>query len=144
MKNIFRKLFAMFYGLQLILSPVFAETPATSNLPSINDIKVSGNDIAVEFSQLTDYQINMLSNPPRLVMEIPETQYKAAFNRKEVTSDLVKRVRGYQFKENPMISRVILDLKHPVNYKANPSGNEIIISLSKNEVSAEPAAKKKE
>jgi type II secretory pathway component GspD/PulD (secretin) len=86
----------------------------------------------LELSQLTPYNVNLLSSPWRLNIEIPDVLYKTGFKQKNINGVLVKRIRGYQFKENPLITRVVIDLNDPVDYKSTTEGNKITLSLTKN------------
>src|SRR5206468_2605262 len=108
-----------------------------AEVPALLDVKVEGSEVTLELSQLVPYDVFTLDAPSRLVVEIPGTIYKAGFNKKTVNGSLVRRIRGYQFKENPLVSRVVLDLKAPVDYKSSADNNKVIIALTKNQLLAQ-------
>jgi len=119
--------------------PVMAED--ASSVPALNGIRTDGDQVILELSQLMPYDVFTLSSPWRLVIEVPGTMYKAGFSKKNVDGRLVKRIRGYQFKENPLITRVVVDVSSPVDYKTTADGNIVTIALKENKAAAaaEPA-----
>ncbi len=123
---------ASLYALQLMVTPVLGD-PA-SDSPSLVDIRAEGEDVVLQMTQLMPYDAYLLDSPWRLVVEVRETKYSTGFKMKNVNSSLVSRIRGYQFKENPLVSRVIIDLKAPVDFKTSAEGNQVIVSLKKNEL----------
>lgn len=146
MKLFLRKFMVVVYLFQLSLTPAIAEVPDAAEdgtfVSSLTDITSDGDDIIVNLTQLAPYQVFTLDSPSRLVLEIQGVLYKTGFVKKELNTDLVRRVRGYQFKENPLISRVVIDLKAPVDYKTNVTDSAIVVTLKKNEVLSEKPAKK--
>ncbi len=146
MKIFLRRFLAILTFFQLTVAPAIAETPAMdeSTIPKLLDVRADGEDIVLELSQLMPYKTSTLTSPWRLIVEIPGTLYKTGFNKKALSTSLVRRVRGYQFKENPLISRVVIDLAAPVDYKSSDSGNNIVISMKKNDVLAAAEPEKKE
>jgi len=147
MKRFVRPLLATLYVAQLALVPAMgdptpaavAPPPAAANnkptpTPSLMKVSADGDQVTLEFSQLMPYDIFTLTSPLRLVVEIPATLYNAGFSKKPVDSNLIRSVRGYQFKENPLIARVVVDLRVPVDYKTNTSGNSVILALKENQI----------
>lgn len=146
MKPIVRIVTAFFYIAHLSIVPVagdpVADSSATSDAPALTDIQIQDQDVVLGLSHLMPYDVFTLDSPARLIIEIPGVLYKAGFNKKNVNSALVRRIRGYQFKENPLISRVVIDLQEPVDYKTSASDNKVTVSLKRNEVLARAALKK--
>jgi len=138
MKNFLRVLIAGGYVLTLSIYPAMAETPAA---PSISDVHAEGNQLSLEMSQLMPYDVFTLTSPWRLVVEVPGTMYKAAAGKLKIDGPLIRRIRGYQFKQNPLISRIVVDLNNPVDYKSSTEGNVVTITLKKNSVSNSTPAK---
>lgn len=123
------------YLMQLAAPPVGAQ-PAEEEaaVPHLLDVRAEGDQIVLELSQLLPYKTTTLSSPWRLIVEIPGALYRAGFSKRNLDLPLVRRVRGYQFKETPLISRVVLDLNAPVDFKSDVSGSNIILTLKKNEL----------
>jgi len=132
MKNFLRKTLAMVYLFHLSL-PVIAD-PATTT--TLDQLRIENDQVIMELSQLMPYDVYTLDSPDRLVIEIPEVAYKAGFSKKEINQGLIRRVRGYQYKENPLISRIVIDLTNPVDYKTAADNNVVTISLQKNDLAA--------
>ncbi len=130
MKFLIRSCMAVVLMLQAVWTPLHGDP--SSDVPSLTNIQAEGDRVVLELSQLMPYDVFTLTSPQRLVVEIPGVVYKAGFSKKNVEGTLVRRVRGYQFKENPLISRVVIDLSAPVDYKATAENNQIILSLIKN------------
>src|SRR5262249_16724790 len=103
-----RRVVATLYLLHLIVTPVLGD-PAAEETPRLTDVRADGDNIVFQLSRLVAYDAYLLDSPWRLVVEIPQAQYATGFKVKSVSTPLVSRVRGYQFKENPLVARLILD-----------------------------------
>ncbi len=130
MKFLMRPFLTGVFLTQILMSPLQGDPSA--DIPMLTSISVDGDKVSLGMSQLMPYDVFTLTSPQRLVIEIPGTAYKAGFSKKSVEGSLVRRVRGYQFKENPLISRVVVDLTDAVDYKTTTDGNKVVISLTKN------------
>jgi type IV pilus assembly protein PilQ len=80
------------------------------------DVKAVPEDGRLTISITTDRSITpkelILDNPPRLVLDFPNTQNKVSFSKIPVSSALVKQVRVQQFRNAPApIARVVCDLE---------------------------------
>jgi hypothetical protein len=142
MKNLMRQVVVALYLMQLSAPPIGGQ-PAEedeSSVPQLLDVRAEGDQIVLELSQILPYDTTTLSSPWRLIVEIKGALYRAGFSKKNLDLALVRRVRGYQFKETPLISRVVLDLNAPVDFKADVSGSNIILTLKKNELLEETGA----
>lgn len=117
-------------SLLILGAPINGED--AQGVPSVNDVRAENDRIIIDVSQLMPYDVYTLTSPQRLVVEIPGVAYKASTGKKEVSSGLVRRIRGYQYKENPLISRIVIDLGSSVDYKTNAEDNQIVVSLKKN------------
>jgi type IV pilus secretin PilQ/predicted competence protein len=90
-----------------------AEKPV---LGTITDVKIAPDDSKLTVTVMTDRllapQEFLLENPPRLVLDFPNTENKVAFTQLPVHAAAVKRVRVQQFQSLPApIARVVLDLE---------------------------------
>jgi len=141
MKILSRSLVAGLLMFQTVFAPLHGDP--SSAVPALTNIQAEGDRVVLDLSQLMPYDVFTLTSPQRLVIEIPGTLYKAGFSKKNVEGALVRRVRGYQFKENPLISRVVVDLAAPADYKASAENNQVIITLTKNLAAAGDDAVKK-
>ena len=92
---------------------------------AITDVKVAPEEGKLTVAVTTDRSIEpmelILDNPPRLVLDFPNTENKVKFSRLPVLSPSVKQVRVQQFQSSPSpIARVVCDLQddygtHEVN-----------------------------
>jgi len=137
MTKYLRPLLAGLYAVSLFVTPAMAED--ASSVPALTGIRTDGDQVVLELSQLLPYDVFTLSSPWRVVIEVPGASYKADFSKKSVDGKLIKRIRGYQFKENPLVTRVVIDVAAPVDYRTSADGNQIIVSLKENKV-ATPSA----
>jgi type IV pilus secretin PilQ/predicted competence protein len=93
------------------------ETPASSaEIGSITDISVTPEDSEVTVTVSTDRQLApnefTLDNPPRLVLDFPNTINRVQFSKLPVEAGSVKQLRVQQFQSaDPKIARVVLDLE---------------------------------
>jgi len=77
------------------------------------------------------YNIFFLTKPNRMVVDLSNTIH--AWSRRElvVTHPLVKSIRASQFKDRPKrISRVVIDLKRPAEYKVTSQKNKLSLRIS--------------
>lgn len=73
-----------------------------------------------------------LKDPPRLVIDIPNTILKWEKKEMEIEKGAIHRIRCGQFQEEPPISRVVIDFKEPgVEYRVGREGNKILVSIAK-------------
>ncbi len=73
-----------------------------------------------------------LKDPPRLVIDIPDTILKWEKKEMEIEKGAIHRIRCGQFQEEPPISRVVIDFKVPgVEYRVGREGNKILVSIAK-------------
>lgn len=134
MKKYLRPLLAGLYAAQLFITPAMAED--ASSAPALTGIRTDGDQVILELSQLVPYDVFTLSSPWRVVIEVPGVAYQADFSKKNVDGKLIRRIRGYQFKDNPLITRVVVDVSAPVDYRTNAEGNLVMISLNENKVAS--------
>ncbi len=121
-------------GLTLGLS---AETTEDAAPAALQEISIKGRSISIKTTKPAAYNVFKISNPDRLVIELSHTQNK--WKRKEIilkNNALFRRVRAAQFTTNPLVARVVLELKKPVDYESKTDGNLITLSAS---ATGEPA-----
>ena len=85
------------------------------------------------------FQSLELENPYRIIIDIPNTIFNAAMLTK-IEKDAVERVRASQFKVEPLVSRVVIDLLQKSKYQAKLSADSKKLEI---EISAPQSAPKK-
>lgn len=80
---------------------------------------------------LTAYKLFKLSDPQRLIIDIPEAEYAAEKELKGVEGTPLVRLRGSQYSRDPLTTRVVIDLKEKAKYEdaLSPDGKKLLITL---------------
>jgi hypothetical protein len=73
--------------------------------------------------------IQTLESPPRLVIDLPNTRF--LLPRKPLDGDSVQvtRIRINQSQSSPPVTRIVLDLVHPVGYSTDSKGEHLLLHL---------------
>ncbi|MBN1571441.1 MAG: type IV pilus secretin PilQ [Acidobacteria bacterium] len=100
---------------------------------AITDIKVAPEDGKLTVTVIADRSINpteiILDNPPRLVLDFPNTRNKVQFAKLPVNSSSLKQVRVQQFQSSPTpIARVVCDLEKGYGaHELNQDESQVLI-----------------
>jgi hypothetical protein len=73
--------------------------------------------------------IQALSNPERLVIDLPNARLDTRHKRVSVQADQISTLRADQFQENPPVARIVVDLLAPRAYTWAAAGNRLVIHL---------------
>jgi hypothetical protein len=76
--------------------------------------------------------IQAISDPPRLVIDLPNARLDTQQKRFSVQADQISAIRADQFQQNPPIARVVVDLLAPRAYTWDAAGNRLVVHLGKN------------
>jgi len=76
--------------------------------------------------------IQLIANPDRLVIDLPNAHLDTQQKRVDVQSDQITALRAQQFSDNPPITRVVVDLQTPRTYTWDAAGNRLVVHLGKN------------
>ncbi|GEM_PF-828239 len=113
-----------------ILIPVFL-IAKISELKTLT-ISTGNNYVEIELA-FTSTPANihdfMLKNPARVVVDAEGTRYALGSNIFPVNQGAVLRVRGSQFKTEPMVARVVVDLKKAVKYEVIRDENSVKVKV---------------
>ncbi|MBI3551209.1 MAG: type IV pilus secretin PilQ [Elusimicrobia bacterium] len=97
---------------------------------SVDSIKVAGDQVQIGVSAETQYTSRVTATPPRLILDLSGTQYKAGAKAFTASGQYLKGVRGSQFKPSPeMVSRVVLDLKEMTGYQISRNAGGLLVAL---------------
>ncbi|GAB6930034.1 hypothetical protein JCM10914A_40170 [Paenibacillus sp. JCM 10914] len=99
------------------------------NLSTIDGLSFSENRLMVAVSGNAKPNVSRLSNPDRIVIDLPHSEFSQTFgsnnNYNETTKSGQLTVQGYPdvssvryslFNSNPMTVRIVIDLNHAKNY----------------------------
>jgi len=76
--------------------------------------------------------IQAISDPPRLVIDLPNARLDTQQKRISVQADQISAIRADQFQQNPPVARVVVDLLAPRAYTWDGAGNRLVVHLGKN------------
>jgi AMIN domain len=88
-----------------------------------------GPALEIISSQTPAPAIEYLDNPPRLVIDLPNTKVLLPRKKIEVGSDQVSAVRLNQFQQAPPVTRVVVDLVRPVGYSSDGDGQRLLVRM---------------
>ena len=107
--------------------PIHKGPPAVlRSVKMISD--ADGSALEIISSQTPDSSIEFLDSPPRLVIDLPNTK-ALSLKRLEVGSEQVRAVRINQFQQTPPVTRVVVDLVHPVGYSSDSKDQRLLVRM---------------
>jgi len=75
--------------------------------------------------------IRELSDPARLVIDLPNARLESRVKRISVQADQISTLRADQFQENPAVARIVVDLLVARSYTWAAAGNRLVVHLGK-------------
>ena len=75
--------------------------------------------------------IQLISDPTRLVIDLPNALLEAPQKRLSIQADQISALRANQFQLNPPVTRVVVDLLAPREYTWDAAGNRLVVHLGK-------------
>jgi len=110
--------------------PVGADLPAAS-VQDVQFIKDGKGVPAVEIvaTRSLEPAIQTLTNPARLVIDLPNANMAVKRKRIQVGNDEIRSIRVDQYQNVPPVTRVVVDLLAPRSYAWEADGNRVIVHL---------------
>ena len=116
-----------------------AQTPATTPLArrtrgdAVEKVTFARDEgklhVLILANGAVEYRSFRLKNPPRLVVDIPQTANRAGHRKIWVGTPPLQSIRVAQFLSDPPISRVVMDLDTLTPYKVRRRGNVVEVEL---------------
>ena len=105
--------------------------PRQGSATVLRSVKVisdaDGPAVEIISSHALNPTIQSLESPPRLVIDLPNTRLLSPRKRLAVGSEQISGVRVNQFQEAPPVTRVVVDLLHPVGYSTDGAGQRLLV-----------------
>ncbi|PCI40783.1 MAG: hypothetical protein COB53_00380 [Elusimicrobia bacterium] len=96
----------------------------------LEGVEVGPDEVTVHLSEKVKFNAFTTSEPPRLVLELLDTEHLASGEYTPGQGKYLKRVRSGQYQREPdLISRVVLYLSGVVSYRASWEGSRLKIGL---------------
>jgi hypothetical protein len=112
---------------------VLAGAIAMAQTTKVEQVRLlRARDISFEIvanAQITA-QAQVLSDPERLVIDVPDAAMGLGLHKLLVNRGVVKDVRVGLFSTSPPITRIVVDWSAPMHYRLIPSGKTVVVKLS--------------
>ncbi len=76
--------------------------------------------------------IRAIGNPDRLVIDLPNARLDTPEKRISVQTDQISGLRADQFRQNPPVARLVVDLLAPRAFTWEAAGNRLVVHLGRN------------
>jgi hypothetical protein len=121
-------------NLWLISALALTTLPAYSQASraKVQKISISAKDpiqLQVQTSVAVVPQAQTISNPERLIIDVPGAEPGSAVRGLTVNRGDVKRVRVGLFSTSPPITRIVLDLNSPLTYRVTPGSSGFSVTI---------------
>jgi hypothetical protein len=117
----------------LAQSPTAPPGPRPGSSAILRSVKVisdaEGPAVEIISSRSPSPTIEFLDSPPRLVIDLPDTRVLLPRKRLEVGDEQIHAIRINQFQQAPPVTRVVVDLVHPVGYSSDGNGQRLLVHL---------------
>lgn len=125
-----RKALAASLAALLILPPSAVAPVLAAEGATLQAVDVEEDRVVLHLSGEVQYNSFVTANPPRLVVQLLETEYQAGAKSLTGKGKLLKAVRGGQFQRSPsLVSRVVLDLVQTATYRISREDNKLVVAL---------------
>ncbi len=118
--------------------------PSVSKVAAVKSFRIvqeeDGSALEILSTRPLVPAIQAMSNPDRLVIDLPNARLDASEKRVSVQADQISAIRADQFQQNPPVARLVVDLLAPRAYTWDAAGNRLLVHLGKspNEPTSSP------
>ncbi|MCX5788970.1 MAG: AMIN domain-containing protein [Elusimicrobia bacterium] len=133
-----RRLLAVFLAASMVMPPGTAFAVETAERASLEGIEVGADEVTLKLTTAVKYNTFVTAAPPRLVLEVLNTEASLTGRVFAGKGKVLRRVRAGQFAGEPNpIARIVLDLERPVDYRVAASGSDLVVKLVTGEAAAQ-------
>jgi hypothetical protein len=121
-----------FCGVSILASTCLSAAGQASHPSSVSKISLlHGNpfQLQINTNARATPQSQVISNPERLIIDIPDAEPGLGLHNLAVNQDEVKAVRVSLFTKNPLVTRIVVDLNEPQWYRIAPNASGFLVSL---------------
>ncbi len=122
-------------GLAQTAPQTSSQPAASSPYSSIKSFRIvqekDGPAVEILSSKPLIPAIQALSNPARLVIDLPNARLDTRQRRISVQANQISTLRADQFQQDPPVARVVVDLLAPRAYTWAAAGNRLLVHLGK-------------
>ncbi|MCX5791817.1 MAG: AMIN domain-containing protein [Elusimicrobia bacterium] len=93
---------------------------------TVNSVEVSAESVYIATDRPVEYKTISLDAPPRLVLELQDSKMKTLQDI-PVNGTVLRKVRTGQFKKEPSVARVVMELTEKTVYEITRKGTELIV-----------------
>lgn len=95
------------------------------------DITLEPDGLTIELALSAPFlpQGMRLTNPDRLVFDFPGFTLRAGNRHMPINRGPVRKFRAALFQSDPPTTRIVIDLKEPVNFDVKSVGNKVVIDI---------------
>ena len=123
----------------LLAIPAFSQVGAQAVVQKISVSAENPVQVQVQTSSQVTPQAQIISDPERLVIDVPSATPGPSLHNQNLNRDEVERVRVGLFSKTPPITRIVLDLKAPQWYRITPTASGFTVSLGASAPTTESA-----
>lgn len=102
-----------------------------ANAANLTKLELEKNNLVIKLDRVVGFKDILLKDPKRLVVDLDNTVFRLDKNKYEVNGRYIKTIRGSQFENSPIISRIVIDLKDDVSYRFMWIDKNLYINFSK-------------
>src|SRR6266480_3076986 len=122
-----------------LLAPALAQTGHQASVRRLSVINENPIRLKIETSEPVAPQVQIVSGPERLVIDIPNATPGPGLHRIAMNRGEVKGVRVGLFSTSPPVTRIVVDLKQPQWYRVQPDVSGFLVILGSDaETAADP------
>jgi hypothetical protein len=121
----------------LLVLPAYSQTVRQAQVQKISVNDQNPLQLQIQTSAPVTPQAQIISDPERLVIDIPGAVPSSRLRNFRVNRDELKQVRVGLFQTVPPITRIVLDLNAPEWYRIVPAASGFTVSLGAERANAE-------